>query len=127
MTAREFLEWALLPEEHQLIPALESLGRYIGKGSSYFVSFPDAVVLDQDGNPLEESLEEPAGFQEYWEKHQEFETQIGPGRPTLPDREVRKPRSVKMSDAEWEEIREKADKLGLPISEYIRLKTLAGD
>ena len=49
------------------------------------------------------------------------------GRPTLPDKEVRKPRSVKMSDAEWEEIREKADKLGLPISEYIRLKTLAGD
>jgi hypothetical protein len=30
------------------------------------LSFPDAVVLDQDGNPLEESREEPAGFQEYW-------------------------------------------------------------
>lgn len=41
--------------------------------------------------------------------------------------EKRKSRSIKMSDAEWEEIREKADKLGLPISEYIRLKTLAGD
>lgn len=30
------------------------------------LSFPDAVVLDQDGNPLEESREEPAGSQEYW-------------------------------------------------------------
>lgn len=49
------------------------------------------------------------------------------GRPTLPDKEVRKPRSIKMSDEEWEEIRQKADALGLPISEYIRLKTLAGD
>lgn len=66
MTAREFLEWAL-PEEHQLIPALESLGRYVGKGSSYFVSFPDAVVLDQDGKPLEEYPDEPAGFQEYFD------------------------------------------------------------
>lgn len=51
----------------------------------------------------------------------------GPGRPALPKSERRKPRSVRMTDAEWEEIREKADKLGLPISEYIRLKTLAGD
>lgn len=53
--------------------------------------------------------------------------EIGPGRPALPESEKRKPRSIKMTDAEWEEIREKADKLGLPISEYIRLKTLAGD
>ena len=49
------------------------------------------------------------------------------GRPSVPPDEKRKLRSVKMTDAEWEEIREKADKLGLPISEYIRLKTLAGD
>ncbi len=48
----------------------------------------------------------------------------GPGRPALPKLEKRKPRSVKMSDAEWEAIRKKADALGLPISEYIRLKTL---
>ncbi len=52
----------------------------------------------------------------------------GPGRPALPKSERRKPRSVKMSDAEWAEIKRKADSLGLPISEYIRLKTLvAGD
>ena len=49
------------------------------------------------------------------------------GRPSVPPDERRKPRSIRMTDAEWEEIREKADKLGLPISEYIRLKTLAGD
>lgn len=49
------------------------------------------------------------------------------GRPALGD-DKRKPRSVKMSDAEWAEIKRKADSLGLPISEYIRLKTLvAGD
>lgn len=48
-----------------------------------------------------------------------------PGRPSLPESERRKPRSIKMTDAEWEEIRKKADALGLPISEYIRLKTLA--
>lgn len=49
------------------------------------------------------------------------------GRPSVPPDEKRKLRSVKMTDAEWEEIRKKADALGLPISEYIRLKTLAGD
>jgi len=52
----------------------------------------------------------------------------GPGRPALPKSERRKPRSVRMADAEWEEIQRRADALGLPISEYIRLKTLvAGD
>ena len=50
------------------------------------------------------------------------------GRPPMGPDEKRKPRSVKMSDAEWAEIKRKADSLGLPISEYIRLKTLvAGD
>jgi len=50
------------------------------------------------------------------------------GRPAMSADEKRKPRSVKMSDAEWAEIKRKADSLGLPISEYIRLKTLvAGD
>ena len=49
------------------------------------------------------------------------------GRPSVPPDEKRKPRSIKMSDEEWEEIRQRADALGLPISEYIRLKTLAGD
>jgi hypothetical protein len=39
--------------------------------------------------------------------------------------EKRKPRSIKMTDAEWGEIRRRADALGLPIAEYIRLKTLA--
>lgn len=57
-------------------------------------------------------------------KGKKFCEEIGPGRPALPPEEKRRPRSVKMSDEEWEEIRGKADKLGLPISEYIRLKTL---
>jgi len=55
------------------------------------------------------------------------EQQASPGRPVLPPGEKRKPRSIKMTDAEWEGIRKKADALGLPITEYIRLKTLAGD
>lgn len=66
MTAREFLEFAL-DGDFDLEEALFALGRYLGKGGSYFVSFPDADVLDADGNPLEENPEEPAGFQEYWE------------------------------------------------------------
>ena len=66
MTAREFLEWSL-DGDFDMEEALFALGRYIGKGGSYFVSFPDADVLDADGNPLSENPEEPAGFQEYWE------------------------------------------------------------
>ena len=65
MTAREFLEFAL-DENFDLEEALFALGHYIGKGGSYFLSFPDADVLDADGNPLEENPEEPAGFQEYF-------------------------------------------------------------
>jgi hypothetical protein len=49
------------------------------------------------------------------------------GRPAMGPDEKRKPRSIKMTDAEWGEIRRRADALGLPIAEYIRLKTLAGD
>lgn len=50
------------------------------------------------------------------------------GRPPMGPDEKRKPRSVKMSDAEWEEIQKRAAKLGITASEYIRLKTLvAGD
>ena len=66
MTAREFLNWALEGDFDQE-RALFELGQYIGKGGSYFVSFPDADVLDQDGNPLEETLEEPANFAEFFE------------------------------------------------------------
>jgi hypothetical protein len=60
-------------------------------------------------------------------KERKFSEEIGPGRPSLPESEKRKPRSIKMTDAEWGEIRRRADALGLPIAEYIRLKTLAGD
>lgn len=70
MTAREFLSWALdefdaeTPQYRE--EALFALGRYLGKSGSYFVQFPDADVLNEDGVPLEESLEEPGGFQAYW-------------------------------------------------------------
>jgi hypothetical protein len=66
MTAREFLNWALEGDFDQE-RALFELGQYIGKGGSYFVSFPDADVVDQDGNLLSESPEEPARFQEFFE------------------------------------------------------------
>ena len=49
------------------------------------------------------------------------------GRPAMSADEKRKPRSVKMTDAEWEEIQKRAADSGVSASEYIRLKTLAGD
>ena len=49
------------------------------------------------------------------------------GRPSVPPDEKRKPRSVKMTDAEWEEIQKRAADSGVSASEFIRLKTLAGD
>lgn len=65
MTAREFLEFAL--DEFDFDAALTALAQYVGKPGSYFMSFPDAEVTDQDGNPLEENLDEPANFQEFYE------------------------------------------------------------
>ena len=49
------------------------------------------------------------------------------GRPSVPPDERRKLRSVKMTDAEWEEIQKRAADSGVSASEFIRLKTLAGD
>ena len=49
------------------------------------------------------------------------------GRPAMSADEERKLRSVKMTDAEWEEIQKRAADSGVSASEYIRLKTLAGD
>ena len=49
------------------------------------------------------------------------------GRPAMSADEKRKPRSVKMTDAEWEEIQKRAADSGGSASEYIRLKTLAGE
>lgn len=49
------------------------------------------------------------------------------GRPPMGPNERRKLRSVKMTDAEWEEIQKRAADSGVSASEYIRLKTLAGD
>jgi len=49
------------------------------------------------------------------------------GRPPMGPDEKRKPRSVKMSDAEWEEIQKRAAQENISAAEYIRRKTLAGD
>lgn len=46
----------------------------------------------------------------------------GSGRPPLEDK--RKPRSIKMSDAEWSKIQELAQKNKMNTSEYIRFKAL---
>lgn len=50
-----------------------------------------------------------------------------PGRPALPESEKRKPRSVKLSDAEWEKVKYLADKAGVSVSEHIRQKSLGED
>ena len=63
MTAREFLEFA--GWEGNLEEGLAILGRYVGKGSDYYVSFPDTEVFSEDGIPLSELPDEPAAFQEY--------------------------------------------------------------
>lgn len=48
----------------------------------------------------------------------------GAGRKPLPKNKVRKPRSFKASDQEWEEIKTLADKAGVSVSEYIRICAL---
>jgi hypothetical protein len=51
-------------------------------------------------------------------------TRPGAGRPSLPEDEVRKARSVKFSDAEWEQVKKKAQTSKMNISEYIRNNVL---
>jgi len=65
MTAREFLEYAGWKGE--LEKGLAILGRYVGKGSDYYISFPSAELPAE----FTESADEPAGFQEYAEVHSE--------------------------------------------------------
>lgn len=63
MTAREFLDYAGWDGDLEL--GLAILGRYVGKGSDYYVSSPDAEVLTEYGESLSELPDEPAAFQEY--------------------------------------------------------------
>ena len=51
-------------------------------------------------------------------------SKVGPGRPGLPEEVIRKNRSIKMSDAEWEKIKSLAAAKGLPASDFIRYRTL---
>lgn len=51
----------------------------------------------------------------------------GSGRPRVPDKEYRKPRSFKATDEEWERIKAKAKEAGMSAAEYIRHQTLAQD
>ncbi len=48
----------------------------------------------------------------------------GAGRKPIDEAEKAKNRSVKFTDAEWEEIRAKAEAEGISMSEYIKKKTL---
>ncbi|MCK9326819.1 MAG: hypothetical protein M0P69_15105 [Bacteroidales bacterium] len=49
------------------------------------------------------------------------------GRPAMTEDQKRKPRSIKMSDQEWQRLQQRAADVGVSAAEYIRLKTLAGD
>ena len=49
------------------------------------------------------------------------------GRPAMTENQKRKPRSIKMSDQEWQRLQQRAADVGVSAAEYIRLKTLAGD
>lgn len=51
----------------------------------------------------------------------------GAGRPSLPNTEIRKTKSIKFSDSEWEKIKELAKESGVSASEYIRSKALEGE
>ena len=51
----------------------------------------------------------------------------GSGRPSLPKDEVKKIRTVKMSDKEWRKLGEIAEKKGITKSEYIRLMVFGTD
>lgn len=48
----------------------------------------------------------------------------GAGRKPMPETIKAKNRSVKFTDAEWEEIRAKAEAEGISMSEYIKRKAL---
>lgn len=48
----------------------------------------------------------------------------GAGKPALPKDEVKKNRSIKMSDKEWDLLGSLADAKHMTKSEYIRFKTL---
>lgn len=47
----------------------------------------------------------------------------GSGRPSAGD-DLKKPRSIKFSDAEWDWLKQEASRQGITISEYIRSKVL---
>ena len=51
----------------------------------------------------------------------------GSGRPALPKDEVKKIRTVKMSDKEWRRLGVLAEKKGKTKSEYIRLMVFNSD
>ena len=51
----------------------------------------------------------------------------GSGRRALPKDELKKIRTIKMSDNEWEKIGELAEQKGKTKSEYIRLMAFGGD
>lgn len=69
MTAKEFVAWAFegTYEDYNLEKGLQVLSQYMGKNSDYYLQFPDYIVKNEEGEILSELLDEPVGFQEYWE------------------------------------------------------------
>ena len=48
----------------------------------------------------------------------------GSGRPNLPDEDLKKARSIKFSDTEWNHLKQEAKRQNITASEYIRSKVL---
>lgn len=46
------------------------------------------------------------------------------GRPNLPDEDLKKARSIKFSDTEWNHLKQEAKRQNITASEYIRSKVL---
>ena len=70
---------------------------------------------------------ETCGVYEDYGKNFKCEVPKPVGRPAMDPDDKRKPRSIKMTDEEWETIKRKAEGAGVSATEFIRLKTLAGD
>jgi len=70
---------------------------------------------------------ETCGVYEDYGKNFKCEVPKPVGRPAMPEAQKRKPRSIKMTDQEWQRLQQRAADVGVSAAEYIRLKTLAGD
>lgn len=107
-------------ESMALLKRLDSEGKYHGPAKEanerrFAKLCRDALQVGDFGSASRRALEEIAS------------TLLSPGRPAMGPDEKRKNRSIKMSDAEWAEMQDRAEAEGVSVAEYIRRKTLAGD